>query len=206
MINQAVYNLSLTRQEFQQLAAIRPWVGNHWDTPPNANIVAIKIKIRSQLQAAQNVCSYCGLKLGGTSNGEIEHIAPKGQTKNPEFTFTLKNLTLACHLCNFPEKKGQKQSISKKTNTYKNCDFFLVHPYFDDPNTHYQWTDNVVELLIQVRNNSAKGLFSINMFGLDTPIMNELRAAQVRHSELRAARPLSIPDEQLLIDTLEYKE
>jgi hypothetical protein len=44
------------------------------------------------------------------------------------------------------------------------------------------------------------------MFGLHTPIMNELRAAQVRHSELRAARPLSIPDEQLLADTLEYKE
>ncbi len=205
MINKAVYNLSLTRQEFQQLAAIRPWEGNHWDTPPNANIEAIKTKIRIQLQAVQNVCSYCGLKLGGTSNGEIEHIAPKGQTKNPEFTFTLKNLTLVCHLCNFPEKKGQKQSISKKTKTYKNCDFLLVHPYFDDPNIHYQWTDNVVELLIQARDNSDKGLFSIKMFGLDTPIMNELRAAQIRHSELRAARQLAIPDEQILTDTLQYK-
>jgi len=206
MINQAVYNLSLTKQEFQQLAAIRPWQGSYWDTTPNPNIEAIKTKIRNQLEEVQNVCSYCGLKLGGTSNGEIEHIAPKRQSKNPEFTFTLKNLTLACHLCNFSEKKGQNETISNKTKTYKKCDFLLVHPYFDDPNTHYEWTDNVVELLIQVRDNSPKGLFSINMFGLATPTMNELRAAQVRYAELKAARPLSIPDEQLLTDTLEYKE
>jgi len=206
MIKQAAYDINLTRQEFKQLAAIRPWEGNHWDNPPNQDIVSIKSKIRSQLESVQNVCSYCGLKLGGTSNGEIEHIAPKGHSKNPEFTFTLKNLTLACHLCNFPEKKGQKQSISKKSKTYKKCHFFLVHPYFDDPNTHYEWTDNFVELLIQVKDNSPKGLFSINMFGLDTPIMNELRAAQVRHAELKAARPLSIADEQLLNNTLEFKE
>jgi uncharacterized protein (TIGR02646 family) len=206
MINSAIYNLSLTKDEFRQLAAIRPWQGKFWDTPPNANIQAIKTKIRNQLNVVQNVCSYCGLKLGGTSNGEIEHIAPKGKSKNPEFTFTLKNLTLACHLCNFSEKKGQNETINNKAKTYKRCNFLLVHPYFDDPNDHYEWTDNVVELLIQVRNSSPKGLFSINMFGLDTPTMNELRAAQVRHAELKAARPLSIADEQLLNDTLEYKE
>lgn len=205
MINKAAYNLSLTRQEFKQLAAIRPWKGNHWNAPPNNEIKAIKIKIRQQLIAAQNVCSYCGLELGGTSSGEIEHIAPKGKSKNPEFTFTLKNLTLACHLCNFTEKKGQNQSISNKNKTYKKCDFLLVHPYFDDPDTHYEWTDNNIELLIQVRNNSSKGLFSINMFELDTPKMNELRASQFRHSELKIARHLSIQDEELLAKTLEFK-
>lgn len=206
MINQAIYGMSLTRAELKQLAAIRPWEGSHWDTPPNADIDAIKTKLRQQLEAVQTVCSYCGLKLKGTSNGEIEHIAPKNKSKHPEFTFTLKNLTLACHYCNFSEKKGQKEMLSNKKSIYSKCTFFLVHPYFDDPNLHYEWTDNNIELLIQVRNNSPQGIFSIDLFGLDTPVMNELRAAQVRHEELKAEKPLSDQDEQLLNDTLEFKE
>lgn len=206
MINQAVYNLSLTRTEFKQLAAIRPWEGNHWDTPPNADISAIKTKIRQQLEAVQTVCSYCGLKLGGTSNGEVEHIAPKAYYRNPEFTFTLKNLTLSCHLCNGFDKKSTTQTIDDKQKAYSNCSFFIVHPYFDDPNIHYEWTDNQVEILIQVRDSSPQGLFSINLFGLDSPTMNELRAQQVRFEELKLARPLSNPDQILLNDTMEYKE
>lgn len=206
MIRSAVYNLSLTKAEFKQLSAIKTWSGSHWDTPPNNNISTIKDKIRQQLEATQSVCCYCGLKLKTTSNGEIEHVAPK--SKHPEFTFTLKNLALACHYCNFSEKKGQKETIvtGRKHKTYSKCEFLLVHPYFDDPNLHYEWTDNAVEILIQVRNNSAKGLFSITMFGLDTPQMNEARAAQVRIEELKAAKPLSVADEQLLNDTLNYKE
>ena len=205
MINQANYNLSLTRTEFKELAAIRPWEGEYWEekTIPNNNIKAIKVKIRQQLEAAQNVCCYCGLKLGGTSNGEIEHIAPK--SKHPEFTFSLKNLALACHLCNFPEKKGQKETIETKAKGYKKCEFLLVHPYFDEPNLHYEWTDNHIEILIQVRDDSPKGLFSINMFELDTPIMNELRAQHVRFEELKTKRPLSDANQELLDDALKHK-
>lgn len=206
MINRAVYNTILTTAELKHLVAIKQWKGKDWDTPPNDDIVAIKKKIRQQLEAVQTVCSYCGLKLRGTSNGEIEHIAPKNKSKHPEFTFTLKNLTLACHYCNFSDKKGQKEMLANKTTVYSKCDFLLVHPYFDDPNLHYEWTDNRLELLIQVRNNSPKGLFSINLFELDTPAMNEHRARQVRFEELANTIPLSVQDEQLLNDTLEFKQ
>lgn len=205
MINRAVFNLSLTEIEINQLEEIKPWEGNHWDDPPNQDIKAIKTKIRQQLEAAQSVCSYCGLKLGGTSKGEIDHIAPKNQNKHPEFTFTLQNLTLACHNCNFSGKKGQKETLSRKINIYIGCEFLLVHPYLDDPNQHYEWTDNEIELLIQVRNNSPKALFSIKMFGLDEPRMNELRAQQVRFEERKIARPLSNQDQQLLDTALNYK-
>ncbi|MFA7290552.1 MAG: hypothetical protein WC055_16890 [Melioribacteraceae bacterium] len=204
MINQAVYNLSLTRVEFKQLAAIKPWAGNHWDAPPNEHIEVIKTKIRQQLETAQTVCSYCGLKLGGTSNGEIEHIAAKAYYRNPEFTFTLKNLTLSCHLCNGFYKKGTTQTIGEKKQTYSKCRFLIVHPYLDDPSIHYEWTDNHVELLIQVKDNSPKGLFSVNLFGLDTPTMNELRAQQVRFEEMKAAMPLSNDDQILLNETMTY--
>jgi uncharacterized protein (TIGR02646 family) len=205
MINRAVYNLKLTRAELKQLAVIRPWEGKHWEKPPNPQIKAIKAKIRQQLEDVQKVCGYCGLKLGGTSGSEIEHIAPKAFYRNPEFTFTLKNLTLACNSCNSSKKKGTKQTIDKKHKIYFRCTFLIVHPYFDDPISHFEWTDNDIELLIQVRNNSPKGFKSIEMFGLDTPIMSELRAGQVRHEERKALRPLTDPDGQLLNDILNFK-
>ncbi len=91
MINKANYNISLSISEFRQLISIKPWFGSHWDKTPNDEIKAIKSKIREQLNDTQSVCSYCGLMLGGTSNGEIEHIAPKASFRHPEFTFVLKN-------------------------------------------------------------------------------------------------------------------
>ncbi len=115
-------------------------------------------------------------------------------------------MTLSCHLCNGPEKKGLKETIKVKKKLYSNCSFLIVHPYFDDPNIHFEWTDHNVEILIQVRNNSPQGLFSINLFGLDSPTMNEFRAKDVRFEEMKLTRPLSNIDQTLLNDTLEYKE
>lgn len=198
MIRRAIYNICLTKPELIALSAIKPWSGKKWVYPPNQNIIDIKNKIRTQLEAVQICCSFCGLKLYGTSKGEIEHIAAKAYFRYPEFTFTLKNLTLSCHWCNTPEKKGTKETIHIKHKLYSKCQFLLVHPYFDDPIIHFEWTDNQSEILIQVRNNSPKGLTSINMFGLDSPEMNEHRASQVRHEELKTRMPLSQLDEELL--------
>jgi uncharacterized protein (TIGR02646 family) len=204
MIKQIINNLNLTTDESSQLDAIKPWKGDHWKSPPNENISAIKQKIRRQLEANQTVCSYCGLKLGETSNGEIEHIAPK--SKHPEFTFALDNLTFACHLCNSSKKKGKRETISVKRATYEQCDFLLVHPYFDDPNQHYEWTDNQIEILIQVKDKSPKGSFSIKMFGLNTTAMTEARSKQVMFDKFKSANSLSGDDEQSLKDTMEYKK
>lgn len=206
MINQAVYNLSLTKAELKQLALIKPWKGDYWDNPPNQYIFDIKMKIRQQLESSQTVCSYCGLKLGGTSKGEVEHIAPKSKSRHPDFTFTLKNLTFACHLCNFSDKKGQKEVVSVKKKTYLNCGFLLVHPYFDNPNDHYEWTDNLLEILIQAKNNSPKGLFSIDLFDLASPRMNELRAQEVIYEKLKLKWHLSIEGQILINNILDYKE
>ena len=206
MIKQAVYNLSLTRDELKFLAGIKPWAGKKWDNKAKEpTITAIKDKIRNQLESVQKVCSYCGLKLGGTSNGEIEHIAPKAHYRDPEFTFTLKNLTFSCHLCNGFYKKGTSAIIDTKKRSYSKCTFFIVHPYFDIPDQHFEWTDEEIEILIQVRDDSPKGKFSMKMFELDTPIMNELRAQQVRHEQLKAQRSLSIGDQKLIDDAINYK-
>jgi len=205
MIKKANYNISLSISEFRQLISIKPWSGSHWDKTPNNEIKAIKSKIREQLNNIQSVCSYCGLKLGGTSNGEIEHIAPKASFRHPEFTFIPKNLTLACHLCNGFSKKGTKDTVSKKNNVYAKCEFDIVHPYFDNPNDHFEWTDNQIELLIQVKNNSTKGTNSIKLFKLDSPLMNELRAQQIRFEEFKISNTISQQDEDLINTILNYK-
>ena len=198
MISQCNFKLTLAQRDLDSLTKIAPWEGSHWDTPPNDDIGNIKNDIRRQLELTQTKCSYCGLKLKGTSKGEIEHIAAKAYYRHPEFTFTLKNLTLACNWCNRPEKKGNKETISVKRANYDDCEFLLVHPYLDNPEEHYEWTDNTVELLIQVRDDSPKAIFSIAMFELDTPEMNEHRAAQLRFEELKAKFPLSKADEELI--------
>ena len=199
MITRVHFSLTLTPGEIGILEGIKPWTGDNWDHPPNDEIAAIKNKIRQQLTDTQFKCSYCGLKLYGTSKGEIEHIAPKATTfRHPEFTFTLQNLTFACHWCNTSEKKGTTDTILVKNAIYSNCVFNLVHPYFDDPEDHYEWTDNHLEVLIQVKDDSPKAIFSIEMFKLDTPEMNEHRAAQIRFDELKINMPLNVDDETLL--------
>lgn len=46
----------------------------------------------------------------------------------------------------------------------------------------------------QVKNDSAQGLFSINMFGFDTPEMNEHRATQVVHEKKKLEQALFVQD------------
>lgn len=149
-----------------------------WDR--NNNIMnGIKKSITDQLNITQNgKCCYCGLSLWETSRGEIEHIAPKRgrPTPYPEFTFTKKNLALACEYCNGSSKKGQKNIISRYNVSYDNCEFKLVHPYFDDPNLHYEWVNNKTK--IQIRSQTLKGKYSIMLFELDQPQMAIARGKQ----------------------------
>ncbi|WP_452225800.1 HNH endonuclease [Lacinutrix cladophorae] len=198
MINKSVFCVDLTVVELKELLAIKDWSGKQWDSPPNPNIDNIKSKIRAQLENVQTSCAYCGLKLKGTSRGQIEHIAPKAYYRYPQFTFTLLNLVMACGYCNGFDKKGTSDTIGVVERLYKKCEFNIVHPYFHDPNDHYEWTDNNIEVLIQVKNGSSKGLNSINLFELDTPKMNELRAQQIRFEELKNTYQLSQADEDLL--------
>lgn len=205
MITQIEFSLTLTEPEHVSVNSLLPWRGDYLDHPPNEEIAIIKNRIREQLTATQTKCSYCGLKLYGTSKGEIEHIAPKATSfRHPEFTFTLQNLTFACHWCNTSEKKGTKDTIKVKNAVYTDCEFNLVHPYLDDPEEHYEWTDNRLELLIQIRNNSAKAKFSIEMFKLDTLEMNEHRAKQIRYEELKAEMKLNNADQQLLESAVDF--
>ncbi|MCL6294911.1 hypothetical protein [Jejuia spongiicola] len=163
---------------------------NHIQGIPTADKVAewnrntqmvnsIKNSIKSQLDILQSKkCCYCGLDLYETSRAEIEHIAPKASRINdyPEFTFEKENLALVCGFCNGSSKKGEKDIVLNRNNIYSNCTFKIVHPYFDNPNHHYEWINNSTQILI--RHRTRKGQFSILLFGLNTETHSNARGKQ----------------------------
>ncbi|WP_045441748.1 hypothetical protein [Citrobacter sp. S-77] len=124
-------------------------------------------------------CGYCGLPVGGTGRGEIEHIALK--SKFPQFSFYSKNLIVVCSNCNGSSRKGRKFKHIMKVNgkfenhiqydcmseQYTKFDFLFIHPKIDDPAIEIIWNGS-----IPVKEaSSEKGKFHIKLFELDTLIM-----------------------------------
>lgn len=178
MINKinSTFNLNHTLQNY--LDSLMPFQPGIWDSSSVSNI---KVEIHSQLLIIQNNnCCYCGLKVNEAGRAEIEHIANKGGKKKPayiEFVFTKENLAIICQYCNSSSKKGQVDIMDNVDLTnYQNCTFKIVHPYYDDPNLHYSWSNGKYEILISSISN--KGRRSIELFGLDSEAHTLARAKQ----------------------------
>lgn len=132
-----------------------------------------KDAITSQMSTAQsNRCAYCGSRLLGDEHHR-DHIAPK--ESHPEFTFIPSNLVLACYYCN-SECKGTTDTISTKSADYSNCSFSIIHPIFDEPSDHIQFTGGENEILVRVVAGSTKGPATVTMFHLDSPELTKQRA------------------------------
>jgi uncharacterized protein (TIGR02646 family) len=122
-----------------------------------------KDSLTTQLRTEQNRrCAYCGRRLIETKTHR-DHIAPK--ETYPEFTFVPLNLVLACYHCN-TDRKGTTNTISVRSNVYRDCVFTIIHPYLDDPQQHIEFVGGDLKLLIKVVNDSAKGTATIELFGL----------------------------------------
>lgn len=185
MLKQIDKRIVYTKSLKKYLRRLKPWSGEgNWKINTN-EMKRLKKLIRVYLKKIQDSkCAYCGLKLEETSPSEIEHIAPKGgnsQLLYPQFTFTPYNLILACHYCNSRAKKGTKDTIITLDINYRKCEFNIVHPYFDNPNDHFEWIPNGKKILIS--SSTSKGIKSIEMFKLDCSAHNEARAKQVRYEE-----------------------
>ncbi len=176
MIKKLSCPIKFSKQDVDTIRGLNSPLSKYWDKP-NKAVIEVKIKIRQQLESAQSNCAYCGLELGGTAAGEIDHIAPKGATKyHPEFTFTEENLVLACEFCNGPKKKFQEDTIEKKSSVYSKSKFKFVHPYYHKPDDHFDWLDNDKRIIIQKKTD--EGEFSIKLFDLDGPKMTRFRAKE----------------------------
>jgi len=167
MLNQITRTFSLTEVEEIHIASVPDnKKSDEWGRGTNLMNI-IKSSIATQLNEIQNQkCCYCGLQLWETGRGEIEHIAPRASRIKayPEFTFEKMNLALACEHCNGSSKKGEKNVIFRKHAVYRHCEFKLVHPYFDNPQDHYEWINEITKIVI--RHKTWKGLYSIILFKL----------------------------------------
>lgn len=126
---------------------------------------SIKKRIKEKLLSIQGpFCIYCGLHFDVVGTAQREHIADKD--RYPEFTFTNQNLALACSFCNGFEKKSTKNVVSKKSKNYRNCEFSIIHPYFDKIEDHLEMTFDGANVSLSAKNNSSKGNATIKTFKL----------------------------------------
>jgi uncharacterized protein (TIGR02646 family) len=152
--------------------------GHEWDgalaRPPwiwgdRVKVQAIKNHIKAELSRLQGLfCAYCGMRLELTSIEEIEHIAPKGPGRYPQFMFHPSNLVFSCSLCNGFEKKERPafyNTVYTLNSDYEKCRFTIVHPYLDKPEKHYVL--GVKNDGITISSLSPEGTNSIDMFKLD---------------------------------------
>lgn len=202
MIRQQITTFSLSEFQEAHLVRLKPHTKEMWDTPPDETVKEIKESIRTQLLVNQkDACAYCGLDLGGTSEGQIEHIAPKA--RYPAYTFVEHNLAMACHYCNGFSKKGNHNTIKSVGGSYGDCDFKLVHPYFDPPENHYGWISE--ELKVVIQSLSPKAEYSIRILKLDTPKMAELRGTKIIAQIVRSNTRTPQIDDALIQKSLEYR-
>jgi uncharacterized protein (TIGR02646 family) len=206
MIEQLPFILTLSGEHLARLEGKKPWSGSQWT---DDDVTLIKSEIRRQLQGNQDCCAYCGLPFKGSKDMQIEHIAAKAFYRHPRFTFTLQNLVLSCGYCNNLVVKGTKQTIELPAAiNYEDCTFLLVHPYFDNPDEHYEWIedDNNEKVLIQIRNESPKARFSIEMFDLASSGMSLSRACVAFRNRRHTVMPNSDDDETNIQLTLDFRD
>ena len=203
MISRFKTKLKYTKDEEKHLGSLKPHEHTMWDSPPDDIVKELKVKIRDQLLNNQKfICAYCGLDLGGTSEGQTEHIAPKAKYK--EFTFEKDNLAMACHYCNGWSKKGNYQTISLLTSDYSKCIFKLVHPYYDDPSDHFDWVSKDRKVLILLL--SEKGRYSNKIFKLDDPRMAELRGKKIIAEIVLSSTVTPQINDKLIQEAINYKQ
>jgi uncharacterized protein (TIGR02646 family) len=140
-----------------------------WQNGDRNRITALKTSIKTKLEAIQGLnCAFCGMPLRVTSAEQIEHIAPKGKNRFPEYMFYPNNLVLACGLCNGFEKKEKKvfcKTVGKRNDSYETHYFNIVHPKLDHPSDHYDL--GRYENKVTITSKTLKGQKSIAMLKLD---------------------------------------
>ncbi|MED3126822.1 retron system putative HNH endonuclease [Bacillus tropicus] len=203
MLNLKNKQIKYTKLEKDYIKGLDLDSGNSWKIQTK-EMKSLKYRIKDWLTAKQNDrCAYCSSRLNVGGRAEIEHIAPKGELLYPKFTFNENNLILACQHCNSSTKKGAKDPIVKYSVYYKRCKFSIVHPYFDDPDEHYKWI-NEIRICIVANPDSIKAKNSIEMFELDGPYLTEERAKTFLWEKMKQGANLSSADQAEIQKALEF--
>lgn len=151
--------LEYTEDEIKHIKAI----SSNWaDSKEKTRQIKHKIS-KHTLKQQECYCVYCERRLTGLSP-QIEHIADKG--KYMDFSFEPLNLVSSCAYCNGSSNKHMANTLKKKSENYRNCDFLIVHPYLDTVEEHFEYLLDG-KTVYDKEKCSEKGQYTIDILGWD---------------------------------------
>ncbi|MDG0509479.1 HNH endonuclease [Klebsiella quasipneumoniae] len=127
-------------------------------------------------------CAYCLKNFYNehSMNIDVEHILPKSQY--PEYTFTLKNLAVACKRCNLLIKRNDVSFLNDNFNRKKpfNSKYYAItHPVIDRKNNLYLLDVHFNGChIIKYQAKSVKAENTYNYFKLNEVEIEALNSAQ----------------------------
>jgi uncharacterized protein (TIGR02646 family) len=129
-------------------------------------------------------CVWCTLAMGekGHRTAHRDHIAPK--KLYPEWTFVPLNIAIACEYCNGFSVKVDLDTVAVNAATYDTVEFYLVHPYLDDPAEHFAFAygpNGKAGVLIS--SDTTKGKWTIRNLHLDSDALTIERAKDALYAE-----------------------
>ena len=114
------------------------------------------------MRQQDNKCAYCEDLI--TGGAQLDHLVPK--QLHSEFCYEPKNLLTSCAVCNMYIKNGGDTVVVPVTRRYEQNRFTIVHPYFNDPDSHIKFT-NEDRVIIDEKNSSELGKATIAFFHLN---------------------------------------
>ncbi|MCV3039729.1 HNH endonuclease [Escherichia coli] len=127
-------------------------------------------------------CAYCLKNFYNehSMNIDVEHILPKSQY--PEYTFTLKNLAVACKRCNLLIKRNDISFLNDNFNRkkpFKSKYYIITHPVIDRKNNLYLLDVHFNGChIIKYQTKSVKAENTYNYFKLNEVEIEALNSAQ----------------------------
>jgi uncharacterized protein (TIGR02646 family) len=138
-------------------------------------------------------CAYCESKITHIEYGHIEHYRPKsGPEGRPKLTFVWSNLLLACGICNGAEHKGDRFPTASQGGP-------IVNPCNDDPVAHLNFHYDAVTKLASVYGVTPRGKTTVELLGLNRPLLREYRSKHVQRLVVLATLAPTYPQAQALI-------
>ncbi|WP_022779990.1 hypothetical protein [Butyrivibrio sp. AE3009] len=125
----------------------------------------------------------------------------------PQVTFEPQNLVLACPDCNGFLYKHDKNTVITTNSKYKDWEFSIVHPYFDDPSDYYDYKEE--QIIIRIKNGISPKMISkakytcYDLFDLNSEYMLTMRQAL---SGRKALDPDGSELDRLIQEALDYKK
>lgn len=147
--------------------------------------------VKEALRRAQHdKCAFCESKVTHISHGDVEHFRPKagyrqrpgGPLVRPGYywlAYDWSNLLFCCQLCNqqfkgnhFPLAARARRARSHRDDVSRERPL-LINPAIEDPSEFLEFRENIILAI----NGNARGVKSIEVFGLDRPMMEDRRLA-----------------------------